>query len=128
MVGENYETIWTENLRAARRKAGLTQATLAAAAGVSQQAVALLERGYGSSPQTRGAIAAALDKRPSELFPPRGASDGAAGRPEAPAQGSGPSASGGVFRWTTNASQEAVRAATKWTQRAAPRRWKVRQP
>ncbi|AVL99921.1 transcriptional regulator [Gordonia iterans] len=60
----------TSEVRAARTRAGLRQADLAAAVGVSRQTIVSLERGdYSPSVYLAIRIARALDSTVEELFP-----------------------------------------------------------
>lgn len=57
------------NLRTARLKRGSTQAEVAAAAGITQQLVSLIEHGLRPSAGTQQKLAKALGMPASELFP-----------------------------------------------------------
>jgi putative transcriptional regulator len=61
---------WAERLRAAREKRGITQAALADQLGCTRQALSAWERGINvPSLEARRAIAAALGRRVTSLFP-----------------------------------------------------------
>jgi transcriptional regulator with XRE-family HTH domain len=62
--------VWGANLAAARRRRRRSQLELAAAVGLSQQAISLIESGRrGISLDTRMALARELRRNPDRLFP-----------------------------------------------------------
>lgn len=64
---DQYQQVTTA-VKAARLKAGLTQAQLAAAASIGEGYAALIDRGYVPPAKTRARIASALGVNPSALW------------------------------------------------------------